>query len=120
MTGMGRKIVGFILSVVFLSGCLFSASYKFFEEITAASTGYNSFENGLFAWRSSYATHEFVDDGESVRGVLVDSGVTIHYSRLAAEIGLWVAVGLSITILIWVVIWRFESSGRIDEGEPQR
>lgn len=96
----------FIISGLLLSGILFSASFVLFDEVVVASTGYNESEQGWFAWRSSYHNYEFIDDGNSVRSVLIDSGVTIHQSKLAAEIGLWLGVGFGVTALIWAVVYR--------------
>ena len=110
-----------MLSVVFLSVCFFSASYKFFEDYVVASTGYNETENGLFAWRSSYARHESRVDGDYGQLVLVDSGVVIDYTKLASEIALWTTLSFGICTLAWIVIWlttkRQNREGEQD-GEP--
>ena len=45
----------------------------------------------------------------------MDSGVTIHHSKLTAEIGLWLGVGFGLTALIWAVVNR----GIIDKEDSR-
>ena len=111
------NINAFIFSGLLLSGFFFSTSYTVFDDVVTASTGYNESENGWFAWRSSYAEHEFLVDGDSFQAVLVDSGVIIHYPRLAAEIALWMVLGFGMTALIWSAIRLSGTRVRIEKGE---
>jgi len=95
------RIAAIVAIGLLLSAGGFFLSYRMFDEIAAASTGYNATAKGFFGWDFSFAEHDFVEDpGGGYKPVLIQSGTKIRYGHLAIEVGVAAILGFGIAASI--------------------
>ena len=100
MMSVALRRVGRVSLAVAISVVLFWGFYIGLENVEVSSTGLNARSNGLMGWDYSYREHTFkVGDGYA-EPILVDSGRTIRFGSLFAEILLCLGVGLGASSLL--------------------
>ena len=111
-----RFFLQFVVIASIIGAGVFTASYNLFDEITAASTGYNATAKGLFSWAERYQEHEFDQAGNPE---LADDGIRISPLALTAEIGVSILVGIFVALFV-TPITRCLMSPAVSRNQSRR
>ena len=94
------KVTSYIIVSLSLSAILFYLSYQVFDEVAAASTGYNAKDRGWFGWEYRFVEHSFEIRDDQNNPTIIDSGTKIIPDKLISEIMLWSSIGFGTTGVI--------------------